>query len=72
MVPIPQEIYLSSTPLVSGVVVFGRGKPQVGMLIEPKADYAVDPKDEDAVIEFRRKLWQALLVDVRSDTKYIF
>ena len=57
VVPIPQEGYLGSLPFVAGVVMFGRGKNQVGVLIEPKPDQAVDPKDEKALIEFRNKIW---------------
>lgn len=57
VVPIPQEGYLGSLPFVAGVVMFGRGKNQVGVLIEPNPANAIDPKDEQALIEFRNKIW---------------
>ncbi|KAI0079020.1 acetyl-CoA synthetase-like protein, partial [Panus rudis PR-1116 ss-1] len=60
IVPIPQENYLVSTPYVSGAVIFGRGRSQAGVLIEPRPDHAVDPSDEAAVIAFRNKIWPAV------------
>ena len=44
-----------------GVIVFGHAHDQVGILIEPKAEYTIDVEDEDQLIKFRNLLW---LVDL--------
>ena len=46
-----------SSGMVTGAVMFGRGRNQSGILIEPHPDYAVDPKDEIAIAGFRNKIW---------------
>ena len=56
-VPAPMESIIASSPLVQGVVMFGRERHQVGVLIEPRAGYAVDVNDEKAVAEFRNQIW---------------
>lgn len=57
VVPTPHELRITAHPMVSGAVVFGRGRNECGMLIEPKPEYAVDNSDEDAVMAFRNKIW---------------
>ncbi|KAF7968306.1 hypothetical protein HWV62_2396 [Athelia sp. TMB] len=52
VVPAPTENTLMSSPLVSGAVVFGRGRNQVGILLEPNSRV----KDND-VAEFRNRVW---------------
>ena len=37
--------------------MFGRGKIQPGVLIEPQPADAIDPEDEGALIAFRNKIW---------------
>jgi acyl-CoA synthetase (AMP-forming)/AMP-acid ligase II len=56
-VPGPQEAIISSSPLVQGAVMFGREHNQVGVLIEPSHDHAVDPQDEVALAKLRNALW---------------
>ncbi|EPQ57834.1 acetyl-CoA synthetase-like protein [Gloeophyllum trabeum ATCC 11539] len=56
-VPSPMEGHILHNPLVQGTLMFGRGRDQVGILIEPHPAQAIDPKDEKAVIEFRNKIW---------------
>lgn len=51
-VPAPMEDVIISSALVGGVVMFGRERNQVGVLIEPRAD--VDTEDLAA---FRNKIW---------------
>ncbi|KZP13552.1 acetyl-CoA synthetase-like protein [Athelia psychrophila] len=53
MVPGPLETVIMSSPAVNGVVIFGRGRNQVGVLIErtPGAAAASD------VVEFRNIIW---------------
>lgn len=43
--------------MVIGAVMFGRGRSQPGVLIEPKPEYAIDPKDSNALAQFRNKIW---------------
>ena len=59
-VPAPMESIIASSPLVQGVVMFGRERNQVGVLIEPRPEHAIDVNDEKAVAEFRNKIWYAL------------
>jgi hypothetical protein len=44
-----------------GAIVFGQAHNQAGILIEPKAEYAIDVEDEDQLNKFRNLLW---LVDL--------
>lgn len=57
IVPIPQERYIASHPLVTDAVMFGRAKPQAGILIDPVPEHAIDPKDETAVTKFKDEIW---------------
>ena len=54
------ESIIASSPLVQGVVMFGRERNQVGVLLEPRPEHAIDVKDEKAVAEFRNQIWYAL------------
>ena len=56
-VPAPLEGHIGAHPLVSGVVAFGRGHQQIGILVEPKAGYALDATDAEAVAQFRNTIW---------------
>ena len=40
--------------------MFGHGHDQAGVLIEPKAECAIDVGDEDQLTEFRNLLWLVL------------
>lgn len=57
VVPIPQEGMITSSPLASGAVMFGYGKNQCGVLVEPSPESMVDPSDLAALIDFRNKIW---------------
>lgn len=52
VVPAPMENVIMSSPLVNGVVMFGRQRNQVGVLIEPRA-FA----DSNDVTSLRNKIW---------------
>jgi len=56
-VPAPMESIISASPMVQGVVMFGRQRNQVGILVEPRPEYRVDTKNDQAVEEFRDKVW---------------
>ncbi|KZP33068.1 acetyl-CoA synthetase-like protein [Athelia psychrophila] len=52
MVPAPTEDLIMSSPLVTGTVVFGRGRHQVGLLLEPAPGAVVED-----LSEFRNRIW---------------
>lgn len=51
------ESMMTQDPRVAAAVVFGRGRLQAGILVEPKSDYAFNPIDEPRLAEFRNTLW---------------
>lgn len=55
--PVLQEGVVISSPVVAGCVMFGRGKSECGILVEPIEGCTVDVSDEDAVIQFRNQIW---------------
>ena len=57
VVPIPQEGLITSSPLASGAVMFGRGRNECGVIVEPSPAYAIDVNDPSAVVDFRNKIW---------------
>lgn len=59
-VPAPMESIIGSSPLVQGVVMFGRERNQVGILLEPRPVHAIDVNDEKAVAQFRNQVWYVL------------
>jgi long-subunit acyl-CoA synthetase (AMP-forming) len=56
-VPGPMEDIMLGSPLIMGAIIFGRQRNQVGVLIEPKTQYKVDPTDEQQVETFRNLIW---------------
>ena len=44
--------------------MFGQGKFQNGVLVEPAEGLSVDPNDPQQVAAFRNAIWYALLVSV--------
>ncbi|KZT19306.1 NAD(P)-binding protein [Neolentinus lepideus HHB14362 ss-1] len=59
-VPIHMEGRILYSSMVQGSLLFGQGSNQVGVITEPSAEHAIDPKDETALAEFRNKLWPIL------------
>ena len=39
------------------MVMFGRGRDEAGILVEPAAGYAVDTRDDARVAAFRDAIW---------------
>ena len=37
--------------------MFGRGRFNPGVIIEPKPEFAFDPEDEEKLAEFRNMIW---------------
>ncbi|KAI0755845.1 acetyl-CoA synthetase-like protein [Fomes fomentarius] len=58
--PLPLEKIINDDPYVKSSVMFGRGKLQNGVLIEPTEDYAFDPNDIKQVEVFRNKIWSTI------------
>ncbi|KAG5350707.1 hypothetical protein C0989_009601 [Termitomyces sp. Mn162] len=59
-VPAPMENIVMSSPYVMGAIIFGRTHDQPGILIEPKAQYAIDITDQTQVAELRNHLWSVI------------
>jgi long-subunit acyl-CoA synthetase (AMP-forming) len=59
VVPGPAEGTIVSHEAVRGVVMFGRERNQVGVLVEPRVEYPFDPADETALAAFRNLIWYA-------------
>jgi hypothetical protein len=55
VVPAPMESIIISSPLIGGTLIFGRGRNQVGVLLEPAPGVEVSN-----LVEFRHKIWCAL------------
>lgn len=51
------ESILHRDPHVTASLMFGRGRFQAGILVEPKPEYQFDPSDERKLAEFRNKIW---------------
>ena len=56
-VPAPMETVIGASPILSGVCMFGRGRNQTGVLVEPKSEYVIDVTDDKKVAEVRNKIW---------------
>jgi len=56
-VPGPIEAAIANSPYVSGVCMFGRGRHQVGVLVEPRSEFTIDVEDEKRVVAFRNMIW---------------
>ncbi|KAK0243050.1 hypothetical protein EDD85DRAFT_314137 [Armillaria nabsnona] len=55
--PGPLEGMLNQDPHVLAAVMFGHGKYQVGVLVEPGPQFSFDPVDESKLAEFRNLIW---------------
>ncbi|KAJ6471937.1 hypothetical protein C8R45DRAFT_1104158 [Mycena sanguinolenta] len=55
--PGPLEKLLNQDPHVRSSVMFGRGRYQVGVIVDPKPPSASDPTDSVKLAEFRNKIW---------------
>ncbi|KAG6824143.1 nonribosomal peptide synthetase, partial [Arthromyces matolae] len=59
-VPGPMEDIVMSSPYVMGTVIFGRAHDQPGILVEPRANFAINTFDQGQVSELRNKLWPVI------------
>lgn len=56
----PIEVPIEAHLQVSAAVVFGTGRTQNGVLVEPAAGYGFDPSDETSLSAFRNEIWPAV------------
>ncbi|KAK0454193.1 NRPS-like enzyme [Desarmillaria tabescens] len=59
--PGPIEAGLLGDKRISGAVMFGRGKFQPGVLIQPSEEYAFDPNDAKRLAEYRSLIWDTVV-----------
>ncbi|KAI5990800.1 putative aminoadipate reductase [Pisolithus marmoratus] len=59
-VPAPMEGIIGTSRYVSGVCMFGRGRSQTGVLVEPRPEYAIDVENQKQVAEFRNLIWPSI------------
>ncbi|THH29838.1 hypothetical protein EUX98_g4346 [Antrodiella citrinella] len=55
--PTPLELMVNQDPHVQTCIMFGRGRFNAGILVEPKAAYKFDPKDTKKLVEYRNMIW---------------
>ncbi|KAJ7776525.1 putative aminoadipate reductase [Mycena maculata] len=56
-VPGPMEDIITSSPYITGAVMFGRARPQTGILIETTPSLQIDVQDVDQLAALRNKIW---------------
>ncbi|KIK64035.1 hypothetical protein GYMLUDRAFT_195812 [Collybiopsis luxurians FD-317 M1] len=59
-VPMPIENVVMTSPLVQGVVMFGRQRDQAGILIEPSPGNKINVEDDSEVSRFRNQIWPVI------------
>ncbi|KAI0320589.1 acetyl-CoA synthetase-like protein [Amylostereum chailletii] len=57
--PVPLEHILRQDDSILSAVMFGRGRFQNGVIVQPKVPF--DPADETSLAEFRNKIWPTVL-----------
>ncbi|KAJ3569819.1 hypothetical protein NP233_g4796 [Leucocoprinus birnbaumii] len=58
--PVPMETIINRHPMIQSCVIFGRGRFQAGVLVEPKPEFAFDPSDGEKLTEFRNAIWSSV------------
>ncbi|KAF7328516.1 Acetyl-CoA synthetase-like protein [Mycena venus] len=59
--PGPLENLLNQDPHVLSSVMFGRGRFQAGVIVDPKPAFKFDPADSIKLAEFRNKIWPTVV-----------
>lgn len=62
--PLPIESTINEDPHVKSSVMFGRGRFQNGILIEPAEEFQVDAENVKEVESFRNKIWYVFMTSV--------
>ncbi|KLO07028.1 acetyl-CoA synthetase-like protein [Schizopora paradoxa] len=55
--PGPLEGIINQDPLIQSSIIFGRGKFNAGILVNPVPSESVEPSDERALSSYRNKIW---------------
>ncbi|KAF9556254.1 acetyl-CoA synthetase-like protein [Agrocybe pediades] len=58
--PGPLESIINQDPHVQSSVMFGRGRFNAGLLVEPKIEFRFNPSDEAKLADFRNKIWPTI------------
>ncbi|KAI0739441.1 acetyl-CoA synthetase-like protein [Daedaleopsis nitida] len=58
--PLPLEKMINDSPFVKSSVMFGRGKFQNGVLVEPAEEYVFYTTDVKQLEAFRNRIWQTI------------
>ncbi|KAH9813208.1 hypothetical protein DFH28DRAFT_897152 [Melampsora americana] len=58
--PGPLEAILAFHPAIKGSLLFGRGKPQNGVMIEPEDEYLVDTRNRKEVNNYIDLIWSSI------------
>ncbi|RPD79489.1 acetyl-CoA synthetase-like protein [Lentinus tigrinus ALCF2SS1-7] len=58
--PLPLEHIINNDSLVRSSVVFGNGKFQNGVLIDPQVGSHVDPHDRNSIEAYRNQIWPSI------------
>ena len=63
---------LNQDPHVQVSIIFGRGRFNAGVLIEPKDQFKFDPIDQAKLAEFRNKIWYVkhFIADAKNGDSY--
>ncbi|KAJ7930505.1 hypothetical protein B0H13DRAFT_2532734 [Mycena leptocephala] len=59
--PGPLENLLNQDPHVLSSVMFGRGRFQAGVIVDPKPTFKFDPADSIKLAQFRNKIWPTVM-----------
>jgi hypothetical protein len=51
------EAILNQDPHIRSAILFGRGKFQNGVLIDPKSEFAFDASNVQQLVDFRNIIW---------------
>lgn len=52
--------------------MFGRGRFQAGVLVDPKSNFKFDSSDKVKLADFRNLIWYVLLISSSADTSLLF
>ncbi|KAJ7193924.1 hypothetical protein GGX14DRAFT_378403 [Mycena pura] len=59
--PGPLENILNQDPHVLSSVMFGRGRFQAGVIVDPRPSFEFDPSDTTKLAEFRNRIWPTIV-----------
>ncbi|EGG05932.1 uncharacterized protein MELLADRAFT_116677 [Melampsora larici-populina 98AG31] len=58
--PGPMEAIMSFNPAIKSALMFGRGKPQNGVILEPEESHAIDITNEEAMEAYIDLIWPSI------------